>query len=1341
MAVGSPLPQSSSRSSDSNGLGAKVVEYDRYIETQLHRTRRQVKGVDLAGSLLLLVVASLAYLMAVALVDHWVASGGLGFAGRLAAFALLAAGVLAFAVLRLAPLMLRRVNPVYAAYTIERHQPGIKNSLINFLLLRSGSQRLPERIYEAMEAQAANALSATNTDVAVDRAPVIRWLLAMVAILVCMAFYAVFSPKNPFTSFRRVISPWANVAAPTRVAIEDVTPGDGSGFHDQHVVVSAVIKGLRATEEVTLRYSTRDGQVVDRPLPMALGETGYRHAVELPPDNLGLQQDLQYRIEAGDAISPSYKIRVDTAPTIVLEEIEYKYPDYSELPPRKVARHGDIQALDGTRVTLRAKANQPIGQAHLDFECDGRNDLQMRVEGTRAEVSFALAWNDKTRRAEHQSYQLRFRNEEGHENPKPIRYSIEVVPDLTPEVEFVEPDLDPTKDLLVPPRKAVRLVLEAADPDFKLSSLSFHARHTGSAPINVSLLAAARGGSLRREYLLDLKPLDLKPGEQVEFWASAEDNRRPKANHAETPHYRLRVAAPDEENQRGDNKDENQDKQPGEKGGDADKKQSRGERNEDQQDGNQGQAGEKKKQGGQNSEGQQNEGQGEQQGGGEGSSGGKSQRGESGKKSPAGQGSRNDSGEGDADSAAGANGDGQKRSGQPKQGGEQGEGDKSDQSKRIDPERDAGKAIDEINKFFNQKQKEKQPPNEEQPNQDSQAADGKSGGKSQQQGGKPKDQERESQEDNADNPSQPSDSGGKSGKQSSKKGGGSTGATEQSGSEKQPAGKQPNGKDAGKPTDGKGGRQTDGAKEDKSAEREKKTAKNPEHDPLAPKDKDKNKEASEGERSAKAEQADDAKGGEHEGEKQAGKSGKMHSSGEKGAEGGEEGTRNEGGDKTKKDASGGSKQGEARKGDEGAKHADQETRPRDGQGGQARGAGETDDKMKKHKEESPDQKGGDANSRDKGEGGAGNSEGGNKHGAPETHGGNQGRKKKQLTPDNKKGTTDDEPESSSEMKRQTDSQGAHEGDRDGGGKSGGGQRSNNEGSGTAGQNSEADQGGQQGQTQGEGPTGSKGGKQQKADKPTGGESSGEKGPGTNQGEGQNSDRGIKADSPENADPRGHTNESRQPTEPQTGEKRPPADKQAKAAKQQKRNEQTSQAKKQAEGEPTPSDRGGNEERGGRQSANPTSGGLPGADDQTTTPPPQADDSEPGGEDANQEYARKATDLALQRLKDELAKDKPDRELMDKLNWSREDIERFVEQWDRLRKGADEAGPKGDSARQEFDDALRSLGLRPRGASLTGERKRDDHQRGLRQDRRAAPPPEYQEQWYEYKKSLNKTTKR
>ena len=56
------------------------------------------------------------------------------------------------------------------------------------------------------------------------------------------------------------------------------------------------------------------------------------------------------------------------------------------------------------------------------------------------------------------------------------------------------------------------------------------------------------------------------------------------------------------------------------------------------------------------------------------------------------------------------------------------------------------------------------------------------------------------------------------------------------------------------------------------------------------------------------------------------------------------------------------------------------------------------------------------------------------------------------------------------------------------------------------------------------------------------------------------------------------------------------------------------------------------------------------------------------DEANLEYARKATEMVLQKLKDQ--EHNPDPELLDKLGWSQEDLAEFLRRWDALQKSAD-----------------------------------------------------------------------
>ncbi len=61
--------------------------YEDFIQKRLEHTRRQVRLVDVASSLMLLAAASLLFFLAVAVLDHWVFHHGLGFIARLGLFA------------------------------------------------------------------------------------------------------------------------------------------------------------------------------------------------------------------------------------------------------------------------------------------------------------------------------------------------------------------------------------------------------------------------------------------------------------------------------------------------------------------------------------------------------------------------------------------------------------------------------------------------------------------------------------------------------------------------------------------------------------------------------------------------------------------------------------------------------------------------------------------------------------------------------------------------------------------------------------------------------------------------------------------------------------------------------------------------------------------------------------------------------------------------------------------------------------------------------------------------------------------------------------------------------
>ena len=106
---------------------------------------------------------------------------------------------------------------------------------------------------------------------------------------------------------------------------------------------------------------------------------------------------------------------------------------------------------------------------------------------------------------------------------------------------------------------------------------------------------------------------------------------------------------------------------------------------------------------------------------------------------------------------------------------------------------------------------------------------------------------------------------------------------------------------------------------------------------------------------------------------------------------------------------------------------------------------------------------------------------------------------------------------------------------------------------------------------------------------------------------------------------------------------------------------------------------------------------------------------------------------MEYLRDQLAKEKP--ALLDRLGWTKEDAQRFIDRWEEMKRLAAEAGPQGDAARKDFNDAIRSLGLRPRGTELRHGGVASDKPANQHDARNSVPPPDWDEQMRAYTRGV------
>ncbi len=1277
--IASPSPRPNS--------GAKLVEYARFIDAQILKTRSHVRLIDVAGAMMTLAAGTIVFFLAAVLIDHWVVAGGLGFWSRLGLFLAGVAGAGYYCATRLLPLLIRRINPVYAAHTIERGQPSLKNGLVNFLLFRSNRAALSQVVYEAVEEQAATGLAKVHVETLLDRSKLIKVGSVLLGLFIVCVLYKVASPKDPLRTVGRVIMPWADLEPPTRVTIRDVDPGDATVPRGRSVTVSAEVRGLPQGDQAWVLYSSGDGQVVDRRIAMDLPDGGYRYSAPLPAGGGGAQQSFEYRIQAGDATTKAYRVEVVASPTITVESMDYAYPPYTGLVDHSVERLGEIKAIEGTRITIHARANQEINAADVVF--DPRSRLTMSANGELATATWMLALQDDRRTPEHDGYQLQFKNAAGESNSQPIRYPIEVVPDLPPSVEFVNPQ---KSQLDVPVNRAVVLELTANDPDFALRRVTIGATAGKRQVVDRALLDEERRGTFVGKFRFSPSKFGLNAGDVVEYWAAADDNRDPQANHVESPRRVLRIVAADERPNDPDQlvspdedplEDKDQDQKPSKQEQPQDQAKPQEGNPENAQEGN-----EKHDENQQPGDGQSSENQSKD-----------NQPGNQAEKGAGGDSKQNEK----QDRESGGQGD---KSDKP---GDKGNGDAGNTEPVVNDGTQDDKAFDRILKEQQRQKKDGEEENHDQPNQGGSQQGNK---QNQPQPGGKQDQsqpgaDQQPQEANGE-PGQPHKEPGKKPSAGTKSG--ETGTDEQGNqSEPEKNQKKPSGRGQNAQGDPSGDdQQQDGEGEGTATPTGKKpTGKQNNGKPDDSGDQDSGNDSVDGDntvgqkKSGSDDQKDSPEGSGDPTGNDAKQQGKPDAGKKPATRTGGDEEENPDGASEKTDKPGAKPNSGKRKSDQPNSDAREDGRedatpnaeqqpsgkPQSKPG--TGGAASTREKPERGakpsaKQGQPEDKGGDPEKQDdeKGNSGAGDSSQDQK-GSP--------KPQEQTKPRNKQPDGDggdqkspmDSPQSPGTSKHESDSKGQSEGDQTGGGKKGGGQKANKPGTGGSGQNTSAEEGTGKSDEAGDGDTSDRAGDDQKSDEATGKPGS-QRGKGSSDPSGDGDEQGGEQPGESGGDPNAGA-DGQEPKPPKQDQRQP----------------------------------GGGTSPGGGGNA-PAGGAVPKMKEAA------------GHEDAaNLDYARKATDLALENLKDQLDKDQVDPQLLDRLGWSREDLEKFVQRWEKLRRSAAANGDKGNEARKELDDALRSLGLRPRGATLKSNSARDDQAHGQKQGFDSKPPAEYAEQYKAY----------
>jgi hypothetical protein len=347
--------------------------------------------------------------------------------------------------------------------------------------------------------------------------PLARGLLAIAP----LALLAWLAPVH-FGDAARLIGAAGGEAVVPRITLR-VEPGSQRLERGASVTVRAAVEGRRRPgwAEIDLRAPEGRWTRARMTPEAALGDADrYSFLVA------SLGGDLEYRVRARWAESPTYVLRVIDRLRAVGYRKTYEPPDYTGLAVQKEsASTGDLAGLIGTRVTLGVQHRRPGARGRLLFS-DGRDPLALAdVAPDRLEASWTLETPG--------TYRVELRDDGETETWLSDSFRVQTTADLAPTVRVTQP-----RPLInLPPDLHVTLEADAAD-DFGLTELTLIHARPGEDPTRVTLArwnARPGNGEAKVTYNWNLEELNMLPGQEMHYYLQVVDNdpRGPKV--AETP--------------------------------------------------------------------------------------------------------------------------------------------------------------------------------------------------------------------------------------------------------------------------------------------------------------------------------------------------------------------------------------------------------------------------------------------------------------------------------------------------------------------------------------------------------------------------------------------------------------------------------------------------------------------------------------------------------------------------------------------------------------------------------------------------------------------------------------
>lgn len=391
----------------------------------------------------------------------------------------------------------KQISDEEAARQIGNYFTNINDKLLNALQLRKIEHKT-ELLVAGIE-QKSKELSIFHFPDAIDLSENKKYIRYFLLLLLVAFVGFLIGGMEFFTEPSKRILRYSETfadAAPFRFEIQNK---DLRAFKGEDLQVRLRLKGNALPQEVYL--VTTEGKI-----KMQQDAQGYQYTFQ------NLQKAEEFYFEAAGFNSNSYQIELLERPSLLSFSANLVYPAYLGKTPESLKNIGNLVVPEGTQVQWLFNASK-TDSLYLIFESD-KNIVRAEKENQKT-----FAYTKQLRSS--QNYTVRLKNQYS-ENKETITYSINVIPDQYPKI-----GMETYKDTAL--YNFVSVGGSISD-DYGLSQLKFFYRIIDAqgkprSPFK-AIPIGVQAGSLAQNfyYEMDLRPLQLRPGEQIEYFSQVWDN-------------------------------------------------------------------------------------------------------------------------------------------------------------------------------------------------------------------------------------------------------------------------------------------------------------------------------------------------------------------------------------------------------------------------------------------------------------------------------------------------------------------------------------------------------------------------------------------------------------------------------------------------------------------------------------------------------------------------------------------------------------------------------------------------------------------------------------------------